>query len=179
MSNEGSNAEVGQLITGIKIDSFLTPEMASKNDARHGIGLTYHWTNLCHVSGLASGLPTTEQIYAMSGIVFWRHVWRQKACLFSCWTRTFGFDSTYYLDQKATYSSWNCASLLTANKRCHTWYWVILNLFYLHDVIGCTTLTFFHSWTNMQHHPVAVVTTRLLFLQSVIHWNFIFIYLFI
>ena len=37
---EGSNAEVGQLIAGIKFGSFLTPEMASKNDARHGIGLS-------------------------------------------------------------------------------------------------------------------------------------------
>ena len=35
---EGSNAEVGQLIAGIKFASFLTPDMASKMDARHGIG---------------------------------------------------------------------------------------------------------------------------------------------
>ena len=34
---EGSFAEVGQLIADIKLVSFLTPDMASKNDARHGI----------------------------------------------------------------------------------------------------------------------------------------------
>ena len=34
---EGSNAEVGQVIAGMKFGSFLTPDMASKNDARHGI----------------------------------------------------------------------------------------------------------------------------------------------
>ena len=36
-SFEGSFAEVGQLFTGIKFVSFLTPDMASKNDTRHGI----------------------------------------------------------------------------------------------------------------------------------------------
>jgi len=36
-SIEGSNAEVGQVIAGIKFGSFLTPDMASKNDGRHGI----------------------------------------------------------------------------------------------------------------------------------------------
>ena len=37
---EGSKAEVGQVIAGIKFDCFLTPDMASKNDAKHGIGFT-------------------------------------------------------------------------------------------------------------------------------------------
>ena len=37
---EGSNAEVVQLIAGMNFTSFLTPDMASKNDARHGIGLS-------------------------------------------------------------------------------------------------------------------------------------------
>jgi len=37
---EASFAEVGQLIAGINFVSFLTPDMASKNDARHGIGLS-------------------------------------------------------------------------------------------------------------------------------------------
>jgi len=36
---EGSFAEVVQLIAGTKFGSFLTPDIASKNDARHGIGL--------------------------------------------------------------------------------------------------------------------------------------------
>jgi len=35
---EGSNAEVVQLITHTNFGSFLTPDMASNNDARHGIG---------------------------------------------------------------------------------------------------------------------------------------------
>jgi len=35
---EGSFAEVGQVIAGIKFN-FLTPDMASKNDDRHGIGI--------------------------------------------------------------------------------------------------------------------------------------------
>jgi len=39
-SDEGSNAEVGQLITAGHFVSFLTPDMALKNDARHGIGLS-------------------------------------------------------------------------------------------------------------------------------------------
>jgi len=34
-SPESSNDEVGQVIAGIKLVSFLTPDMASKNDARH------------------------------------------------------------------------------------------------------------------------------------------------
>jgi len=38
--HEGSNAEVVQLIAGIMFGSFLTPDMASKHDARHGIGFT-------------------------------------------------------------------------------------------------------------------------------------------
>jgi len=37
---EGSFAEAGQLIAGVKFGSFLTPDMASKNDARHGIGFS-------------------------------------------------------------------------------------------------------------------------------------------
>ena len=37
---EGSNAEVGLLIADITLASFLTPDMASKNDARHGIGFS-------------------------------------------------------------------------------------------------------------------------------------------
>ena len=34
---EASNAEFGQVIAAWKYSSFLTPDMASKNDARHGI----------------------------------------------------------------------------------------------------------------------------------------------
>jgi len=30
------------VIAGTKDSSFLTPDMASKNDAKHGIGLSYH-----------------------------------------------------------------------------------------------------------------------------------------
>ena len=41
-TSEGSNAECGQLITDMKLRSFLTPDLVSKNDARHGIGLSYH-----------------------------------------------------------------------------------------------------------------------------------------
>jgi len=44
----------GQVITAWKHNSFLTPDMASKNDARHDIGLFHQWI-----------------IDAMSGIVFW------------------------------------------------------------------------------------------------------------
>ena len=36
-ATEGLNAEVGQVIAGYNFVSFLTPDMASKNDARHGI----------------------------------------------------------------------------------------------------------------------------------------------
>ena len=39
LTNKGSFAEVRQLIAGTNFTSFLTPDMASKNDARHGIGL--------------------------------------------------------------------------------------------------------------------------------------------
>jgi len=52
-SFEGSFAEVGQVITGTKFGSFLTPDVASKNDARHGID--YSELGYCN---------------AMSGIVF-------------------------------------------------------------------------------------------------------------
>ena len=55
------------MITAWKYISFLTPDMASKNDARHGIDCSL-----------------VRQPDAMSGIVFWRHVWRQKAHVFSC-----------------------------------------------------------------------------------------------
>jgi len=34
---EGLFAECGQVIAGTKFVSFLTPDMASTNDARHGI----------------------------------------------------------------------------------------------------------------------------------------------
>ena len=37
---ESSNAEVGQVIAGTKLASFLTPDMASKNDAIHVIKLS-------------------------------------------------------------------------------------------------------------------------------------------
>jgi len=37
---EASFADVGQVIAGINFVSFLTPDMASKNDARHGIRLS-------------------------------------------------------------------------------------------------------------------------------------------
>jgi len=59
---EGSFAEVVQLITAWHFASFLMPNMASKAVAKHGIGLSYLW-----------------MINAVSGIVFWCHVWRQKA----------------------------------------------------------------------------------------------------
>jgi len=39
---KGSNAEVVQLIAGTNFTSFLTPDMASKNDAGHSIGLSQH-----------------------------------------------------------------------------------------------------------------------------------------
>ena len=38
-TSEGSFAEVGKIIAGIKFGSFLTPEMVSINDVRHGIRL--------------------------------------------------------------------------------------------------------------------------------------------
>ena len=37
---EGLFAEVGQVITGIKVSSFLTPNIVSKNYAIHGIRLS-------------------------------------------------------------------------------------------------------------------------------------------
>jgi len=40
---EGSFVEFVELIAGIKCTTFLTPDMASKIDARHGIGLSYYW----------------------------------------------------------------------------------------------------------------------------------------
>jgi len=46
---DGSNAEVGQLIKGIKFGCFLTPDMASKKDARHGIDLFTARITRCHV----------------------------------------------------------------------------------------------------------------------------------
>ena len=46
---EGPFGEVGQLIAGSKIGRFLTPDMASKNDARHGIGLFSAGITRCHV----------------------------------------------------------------------------------------------------------------------------------
>jgi len=42
--------------------AFWSQTWLQKNYARHGVGLSQWWT-----------------IDAMSGIVFWRHVWRQKA----------------------------------------------------------------------------------------------------
>jgi len=39
---EGLLAEVVQVITGTKFVSFLTLDMASRNDARYGIGLSQH-----------------------------------------------------------------------------------------------------------------------------------------
>ena len=65
--SEALNAEVGQVIDAWKYSSFLTPDMASKNDARHGIDCSL-----------------VIQPDAISGIVFWRRVWRQKAHVFSC-----------------------------------------------------------------------------------------------
>ena len=44
---------------------------------------------------MASGYPNTDLFDAISGIVFLRHVWRQKAWVFSYWERTFGLDSTF------------------------------------------------------------------------------------
>ena len=65
---EASFVEVRQVIAGIKFVIFLTPDKASKNDARNGI----EW----------SGLWCSD---AMSGIGFWRHVCRQKASeLYTC-----------------------------------------------------------------------------------------------
>jgi len=61
-SVEASFAEVGQVIAGRNFVRFLTPDIASKNDARHGIDYS-----------------VLGQLDAMSGIDFLRHVWRQKA----------------------------------------------------------------------------------------------------
>ena len=46
---EGSNAKVVQLITCIKFRSFFTPDMASKNDARHDIRLFSAGITRCHI----------------------------------------------------------------------------------------------------------------------------------
>ena len=39
---EAQMPEVGQVIAVTNFDSFLKPDMASKNDARHGIGLSQY-----------------------------------------------------------------------------------------------------------------------------------------
>ena len=62
LTREASNAKVVQVITAWNFTRFLTPDMAAKNDARHGID--------CSLLGKHN---------AMSGIVLLRHVWRQKA----------------------------------------------------------------------------------------------------
>ena len=49
-TTEASFVEVGQFITGMKYSSFLTPDMASKNDARHDIDLFSAEITRCHVS---------------------------------------------------------------------------------------------------------------------------------
>jgi len=49
LASKGSNAEVGQLIASIKFGCFLTPDMVSKNDARHDIGLFSPGMTQCHV----------------------------------------------------------------------------------------------------------------------------------
>jgi len=46
---EASNAEVGQVIAGTVFASFLTPNMALKNDARHGIVLFRVGITRCHI----------------------------------------------------------------------------------------------------------------------------------
>jgi len=55
------------MIAGVNLGSFLTPDMASKNDARHGIGLfsagiTWHQVHIIYHSSDLSD--------AMSGIAF-------------------------------------------------------------------------------------------------------------
>jgi len=66
----------------------FVPNMKGRNlfDARHEVKKT--------MPDIASGYPITDLFDAMSGIVFWRHVWRQKAGSFSGRTWTFGLDST-------------------------------------------------------------------------------------
>ena len=58
---EGSKAKVVQVMAGSNIVSLLTPSLASKNDAIHGIGLPYYQT-----------------IDAKSNIDLRRHFWRRK-----------------------------------------------------------------------------------------------------
>jgi len=89
-------AEVGQLIACMKLFlSFLTPEIASKNDDRHDIvkprlpklGNWLHvWSRFLifwRQKWRQKIVPQTWQHWTIhdfiSGIVFWRHVWRQKA----------------------------------------------------------------------------------------------------
>jgi len=61
----------------------------------------------------------------MSGIVFWRHVWRQKSFVFSYWERTFVLDSTIeiktpYKQQDGAQAFWRQT---WRQKRFHTCHW--------------------------------------------------------
>jgi len=68
-----------KFVSSMKIRKLFDARYGVKNDVRHGIKLPSH----------------IDLFDAMSGIVFWRHVWRQKTCLFSYWERTFGLNSTW------------------------------------------------------------------------------------
>jgi len=73
---ECSFAEFGQVTAGTKLGSFLTPDMASKNDARHGIGLYYHWLT-AYMSGIVFFMPclaskSSQTLYPQSLTNIWQ-----------------------------------------------------------------------------------------------------------
>ena len=69
-SCEGLETEVVQVITGINFTSILTPQMASKNDGRQGIGLVSVRTTRFHVRPLffdaISGVKNLPEIHTSS-----------------------------------------------------------------------------------------------------------------
>jgi len=70
--SEGSFAEVGQVIAGTMFVSFLTPDMASKNDARYGINpctrkiLCHFWCQKADKLNTCNQLPN----FGKRGIIY-------------------------------------------------------------------------------------------------------------
>jgi len=140
--SEASNAEVKQVIGAWKYISFLTPDMALKNDARRGIDCWlvrqsdamsgwHRFLTLCLApktradtaskNDAGHGIDKSElsKPDAMCGIAFWRHGWRQKACRSpSEWVRIFSGECTYVVYGLQMFSLfWN----LTQEKK-KTWF---------------------------------------------------------
>ena len=114
---EGSFAEVGWLIKGRVIFGLLTPDMASRNDARHGIVSYWIWqldvkSDIVFEAMFGFGEPANfvlliNWLTSANEPSFDHDSWRSLHLYADCWTLYWWYDMTLKLIIYCMYVFWN------------------------------------------------------------------------